>query len=222
MDGSRVALLLCVLIACVGGCLARTRGRDRILLFSNNFLPNDYNFRYLTEDRSYREESGRTVKRGIETIMRVRGKFYYTGPDGRVYETVYEADENGYRPRSRILGGIRYPYPERFPQPYPDPIPPFANDDVTSLTGSGFGAKLPSDKGRRPTVRPNAYEPKEDKEETNSKIDYYDNDGSYSYKDTEEEKRETKEKSTTETSKNKYDGGEENARDPFLDSLFGS
>ncbi|CAO1416278.1 unnamed protein product [Diamesa serratosioi] len=57
-----------------------------------------YSFLYDLTDNQYRSEEGNLVQVGDKQVLRVTGSYFFVGTDGKNYNVIYTADENGYHP----------------------------------------------------------------------------------------------------------------------------
>ncbi|XP_060534238.1 cuticle protein CP14.6-like [Cylas formicarius] len=94
--------LVIVTIFCVQVCVLHPQRGSKIALATDRRTPNSYYFSYYTDYGNFREEEGIITPVGSQQVLRVRGKYYYTGDNGKKYETIYTADENGFRAKTKI------------------------------------------------------------------------------------------------------------------------
>ncbi|XP_060521678.1 larval cuticle protein LCP-30-like [Cylas formicarius] len=87
-----IDLMIIFSLLVVGNCLHR----NRLVDYLNKATDDGYVFRYRTDDGQFREERGEIVNAGADQVLRVTGKYSYYGPDGKLYESTYSANENGY------------------------------------------------------------------------------------------------------------------------------
>ncbi|XP_044738498.1 endocuticle structural glycoprotein ABD-5-like [Chrysoperla carnea] len=101
-------LVIAFTVACVAVALARPQGpqdKDAVIVQqrSDNGLTK-YDFGYETSNGISQEEQGEVKEISPEEgLLRVVGKYSYTGPDGVLYTVTYIADENGFQPQGDHL-----------------------------------------------------------------------------------------------------------------------
>ncbi|CAO1377603.1 unnamed protein product [Diamesa hyperborea] len=64
----------------------------------NEISGNSYKFGFDLTDGQTRAEEGKLVHVGDKQVLRVTGSFSFVGDDGKTYDVLYTADENGYQP----------------------------------------------------------------------------------------------------------------------------
>ncbi|XP_057666405.1 flexible cuticle protein 12-like [Diorhabda carinulata] len=82
-------------------CIAAPAGREsRILKYDSDVNENGYAFGFETDDPIIRNEAGKVyVISPEQSNLKVNGDFAFNFPDGVGFQTVFEADELGYRPK---------------------------------------------------------------------------------------------------------------------------
>ncbi|XP_076271320.1 larval cuticle protein 16/17-like [Rhynchophorus ferrugineus] len=95
--------------------------QSRIVDYQNERRDTGYYFKYVTDDRQLREETGDLLQKDGEDILSVHGTFSFISPENKQIITNYVSDENGYRAKQEIK------------QLYDVPV-----EAVSSLAGGGL------------------------------------------------------------------------------------
>ncbi|XP_068631142.1 flexible cuticle protein 12-like [Battus philenor] len=96
----KLFIVVALFVAAAMAAPANPDGEAQIVRFSNdNIGVNGYNFDFETSNGIRQSEVGEVKNLGLENeSLGVRGQYSYVGDDGKLYEIVYVADEEGFKP----------------------------------------------------------------------------------------------------------------------------